>query len=138
MADNIHDLFKNLKAMAKNANDAAGPMRVDLAEVKKVKPLELDFGEFTASEEDEELLVVSEHIRILQEGKIKLKGGKLKLKFDTCSGSSTTRDFEIQEDSEVELKDPDKLKKGDCLICLQDNGGESWVVLDRVDVEDEE
>lgn len=135
--DNIYDLLNNLKTVSQGTQKTSNPMKVDYAVVTKVDPLELDFGEFKA-EEDDELLTISEYVTILQKGKITFKGGTLKLKFTNCSGSTEQRDFEIYDDSELELKDPKKLEEGDCLICFQEEGAEGWVVVDRVEKEDDE
>ena len=35
-----------------------------------------------------------------------------------------------------ELIDSDKLKKGDSVLILKEEGGESWIVLDAVEVDD--
>lgn len=120
--DNVHDLVNNLKKLSQGANRAEEPMKVDFAEVKKVDPLELDFGEFTATEEDE-ILIVSEKLKILAKGEFTIET-------TDCSSGSTVEKV-------IKFKDPAKLKKGDAIICIQDAGGENWIALDRVEVDDE-
>lgn len=120
--DNIYDLLNNLKTVSKGTQKASSPMKIDYAEVTKVDPLELDFGEFKV-EEDDELLTTSQTIKILQEGKIKYT-------FDCPEAGRITREFELEEEK--------KLKIGDPVICLQSEGGEGWVVIDKAEVEDEE
>lgn len=118
--NSTHDLLNTLKQLSVNANKAEDPMQVDYAEVLGVKPLKLDFGDFKVDESDE-LLILSSRIKELQEGEIELEY--------TCSytGSTVKKKF----------KRSDKLKKGDCVCCIQEPGGESWVVLDRVEVTDD-
>lgn len=126
--DNIYDLLNGIKSAARNVQKSSEPMNIDFAEVVSVKPLKLDFGEFKVSESDE-LLVISNRIKMLQEGKIKLKF-KCNCK-NIVNHSPQQGDYE----TEFELVD-DKLKKGDCVICLQESGGEGWVVIDKAEVEE--
>lgn len=120
--DSIYDLLNNLKEIANGTQKASSPMTVDFAVVTKVTPLELDFGEFKV-EEDDELFVISNRMKMLQKGKVKLKVNGI------------TNEYELLEDENEVLH---KLKEGDPVICLQEAGGEGWVVIDKVEVEDDE
>lgn len=115
------DLLEIIKQICKNATESLELTRIDYAEVKSVSPLKLDFGEYTISENDE-LLVISDRIKMLAKGKIKLE-------IPNCvTGAKETK--------ECTFIDPKPLKAGDCVACIQEQGGEGWVVIDRVEVDE--
>lgn len=115
MADDIYDLFNNLKRISKGEREEAEPMTIEVGTVKKLDPFTVDMGQYTI---EEDFLVLTRTIKGLMKDKKSCHG--------TCSyGPGTTCRF-------------GQLKVGDAVVLLKDAGGDDWLVLDAVEVDDDE
>lgn len=54
-------------------------------------------------------------------------------------GNFTIEDDMITVTNTVQkMIDKDNLKKDDCVVCLKDAGGDDWLIIDTVEVEDDD
>lgn len=114
MADDIYDLFNNLKRISKGEREAAEPMSIDVGTVKKLDPFTVDLGQYTI---EEDFLVLTRTVQVLLDNKKCCSGAQ------GCSGANCRFG---------------KLKVGDAVVLLKDAGGDDWLVLDAVEVDDDE
>ena len=111
----INDFLELVKQVARDAVMAEDPMEIQYGTVKSLNPFVVDMGEFTL---EDDFLVLSRTIKGLLKDKKSCHG--------SCSyGPGTTCRF-------------GELKVGDTVALLKDAGGDDWLVIDAVEVDDDE
>lgn len=109
----IYDLLELVKEVAINAVRSEEPMEIQYGTVKSLDPFTVDMGGYTL---EEDFLVLSRTIQGLMERK------------DSCHGACA-----YGPGTQCRFGE---LKVGDAVALLKDAGGEDWLVLDAVEVED--
>lgn len=111
---NVSDLLELIKEIAVNAVRAEEPMEIQYGTVKSLNPFVIDMGEFTL---EDDFLILSRTIKGLMKSKGSCHG-------NCAYGPGTQCRF-------------GELKSGDTVALLKDAGGDDWLVIDAVEVEDD-
>lgn len=106
----INDMLELIKEVAINAVQAEDPMEIQYGTVKKLNPFTVDMGEYTL---EDDFLILSRTIK-----------GLLKSATSCCRNGAECRFG--------------KLEIGDTVALLKDAGGDDWLVLDAVEVDDDD
>lgn len=114
MANSEYELYEIIKEIASEVIAAEEPMAIEYGTVTSLDPFTIDMGDFTI---EEDFITLTRTVQALIDNEKCCSG---------CSGCSGTNcRF-------------GKLEVGDSVACLKDAGGDDWLVLDAVEVEDDE
>jgi len=120
----IYDLFNILKKLSEGAREAAEPMCIEFGTVKSLDPLTIDMGGYTI---EEDFLILTRTVKVLIDAEPCCKG-------HLCNYNGA----KVCDGIDADKCRFGKLKVGDCVVLLKDEGGEDYLVLDVAEVDDDD